>query len=92
MHMHERARTCYSAISLGPLSAYSEHVLYPPFSFPFRILASFLNIRDPLTLDGPQCTQLSVGKSGCDGVKKVETKKIEPEVKKKRENPPPPSF
>lgn len=87
MHMHERTRTCYSAISLGPLSAYSERVFYPPF-FPFRILTSFLNIRDPLTLDRPQYTQLSVGKSGRDGLKKVEKKsRTRGKKKKKKEKP-----
>lgn len=59
-------------------------VCFIPLFFPFRILTSFLNIRDPLTLDRPQYTQPSAGKSGRDGLKKVE-KKNRTRGKKKEE-------
>lgn len=35
-------------------------------------------------LDRQQCAQLSVGKSGCDGLKKVEKKKYNQRCKKKK--------
>lgn len=35
-------------------------------------------------LDGPQCTQLSVGKSGRDGLKKTEEKNTSRGVKKEK--------
>lgn len=38
-------------------------------------------------LDGPQCMQLSVGRSGCDGLKKMEKKNTRRGGKKRKKKP-----